>query len=239
MYGLRPREWFRLMGKLLAYGVSAALLVVCLGGSAIAQSGPLVLERNGRTISLVPYAPNILRITMSIDRAAATGDPGYGFVPKPSAEGWTHERDSGGYDVYRSARMVVRVAPGDLPSDKLPQPMPLDALNLELRQHYFGGGGGGNGPNDGGRGPHNDALLVTTAEGKTLLHMRTWQMAAERAETMHNTFHPSLAAVGIPPAASMAAHKANGRAKMECSHLIISSVVLMLVRRGTDYCSLF
>ncbi len=78
--------------------------------------------------------------------------------------------------------MVVRVAPGDLPNDKLPQPMPLDALNLELRQHYFGGGGGGNGPNDGGRGPHNDALLVTTAEGKTLLHMRTWQMAPERAE---------------------------------------------------------
>ncbi len=80
MYGLRPREWFRLMGKFLAYGVSAALLVVFLGGSAIAQSGPLVLERDGRVISLVPYAPNILRVTMSIDRAAATGDPGYGFV---------------------------------------------------------------------------------------------------------------------------------------------------------------
>ena len=56
-----------------------------------------------------------------------------------------------------------------LPNDKLPQPMPLDALNLELREHYFGGGGGGNGPNDGGLGPHNDALLVTTTDGKTLL----------------------------------------------------------------------
>ena len=60
--------------------------------------------------------------------------------------------------------------------------MPLDALNLELRQHYFGDGGGGNGPNDGGRGPHNDALLITTTEGKTLLHMRTWKMTPERAE---------------------------------------------------------
>src|SRR5947209_12469289 len=67
--------------------------------------------------------------------------------------------------------------------------------------------------------------------------MRLNAMAAERAETMHNTIHPSLAAVGIPPAASMAAQRANGRAKMECSHLIISSVVLMLVRRDTDYCS--
>src|ERR1700756_2415820 len=60
-------------------------------------------------------------------------------------------------------------------------------------------------------------------------------MAAERAETMHRTIQPSLAAVGIPPAASMAAQSANGSAKMECSHLIISSVVFMLARRGTDY----
>jgi alpha-D-xyloside xylohydrolase len=149
---------------------------------AMGQSSALVLERDGRVISLVPYASNIVRVTMSIDKAAAAGDPGYGFVAKPSAEGWTHERDADGYDVYRSARMVVRVAPGDLPKDKLPRPMPLDALNLELRQHYFGGGGGGNGPNDGGRGPHNDALLVTTTGGKTLLQMRTWEMRPESAE---------------------------------------------------------
>jgi alpha-D-xyloside xylohydrolase len=182
IYGLRPGEWFRSMGKILAYGVSATLLTVLLGGVAMGQSSPLVLERDGRVISLVPYASNIVRVTMSLDKAAAAGDPGYGFVAKPSAEGWTHERNAEGYDVYRSARMVVRVAPGDLPKDKLPRPMPLDALNLELRQHYFGGDSGGNGPNDGGRGPHNDALLVTTTEGTTLLHMRTWEMRPERAE---------------------------------------------------------
>jgi alpha-glucosidase/alpha-D-xyloside xylohydrolase len=54
--------------------------------------------------------------------------------------------------------MVVRLAPGNLPSDKLPQPMPLDALNRQLREVYFGGGGG--------QGPYNDALLVTTPGGK-------------------------------------------------------------------------
>src|SRR5580704_14503597 len=163
---------------MLAYGVGAALLASSLSGAAMAQSGPLVLEREGRVISLEPYAPNILRVTMSTDRAAATGAPGYGFVAQPSAEGWTHERDGDGYDVYRSARMVVRLAPGDLPKDKRPQPMPLDALNLELRHQYFGGGGG--------NGPHNDALLVTTADGKTLLHMRTWMMAPESAEVAEN-----------------------------------------------------
>jgi hypothetical protein len=41
--------------------------------------------------------------------------------------------------------------------------------------------------------------------------------------------------VGSPLAASMAALRANGRAKMECSHLIISRAVLMLVNRGTGY----
>ena len=70
--------------------------------------------------------------------------------------------------------MVVRVTPGNLPAEKLPQPMPLDALNRQLRDPYFGGGGG--------QGPHNDALLVTTADGKMLLHMRTWAMAPESAD---------------------------------------------------------
>jgi alpha-D-xyloside xylohydrolase len=160
-----------------------------LGGAAMAQSGPLVLERPGRVISLEPYAPNIVRVTMSTDKAAATGAPGYGIVATPSSDGWTHERDAEGYDVFRSARMAVRVAPGTLPEDKQPKPMPLDALNLELRHHYFGGGGG-NGPNDGGNGPHNDSLLVTTADGKMLLHMRTWMMAPKRPEVVETDADP-------------------------------------------------
>jgi alpha-glucosidase/alpha-D-xyloside xylohydrolase len=147
---------------------------VSLGAVAMAQSGPLVLEREGRVISLEPYASNIVRVTMSIDKAAASGRPGYGFVAQPSAQGWTHERDSEGYDVFRSARIVVRVSPENLPKEKLSQPMPLDALNLQLRDPYFGGGGG--------HGPHNDALQVTTTNGKMLLHMRSWAMLPESAE---------------------------------------------------------
>jgi alpha-glucosidase/alpha-D-xyloside xylohydrolase len=162
------------MGTFLAYGVSTTLLTVLLGGVAIAQSGPLLLERDGRVISLVPYAPNIVRVTMSTDSTAATGAPGYGIVAEPSTQGWTHERDAEGGDVFRSARMVVRVVRGDLAKEKLPRQMPLDDLNRQLRGQYFGAGGD--------HGPHNDALLVMTADGKTLLHMRTWTMAPERAE---------------------------------------------------------
>ncbi len=169
--------------------LSPAFLAIMLGGVAMAQSGPLVLERPGRVISLEPYAANIVRVTMSTDKTAATGNPGYGIVATPSSDGWTHERDAEGYDVFRSVRMIVRVAPANLPEDQQPKPMPLDALNLELRHHYFGGGGG-NGPNDGGRGPHNDSLLITTADGKMLLHMRTWMMTPKRPEAVATDADP-------------------------------------------------
>jgi alpha-glucosidase/alpha-D-xyloside xylohydrolase len=157
----------------------AAAGTILLSSSLLAQEqagqgSPLVLERQGRVIALEPYAPNVLRITMSADKAGATGAPGYGIVATPSAEGWTHERAADGSDVYRSAQMAVRIAPEDLPAGKLPQAMPLDDVNRQLREHYFGG--------ESRRGPHNDALLVTTADGRPLVQMRTWMMAPESPE---------------------------------------------------------
>jgi alpha-D-xyloside xylohydrolase len=160
--------------KSLSGASGCVLLVLTLGAVATAQRAPFLLERKGRVVSLEPYASNILRVTMSVEKSAATSAPGLGFVAKPSAEGWTHERDAEGADVFRSSKIVVRVAPGDLPADKLPQPMPLDALNRQLRERYFGGAGE--------HGPYNDALLVTTAGGKMLLHMDTWAMGPERAD---------------------------------------------------------
>lgn len=163
----------RFVWKSLGFGLGSFLLALWLSAAAMAQSDPLVLHRDGRVISLVPYAPNIVRVTISTDAAAATSDPGYGFVGKPSAGAWTHEGNAEG-DIFRSTRMVVRVSPENLPKDKLPSPMPLDTLNSQLRDIYFGGGGG--------HPPPNDSLLVTTAEGKTLLHMRGWTMEPERPE---------------------------------------------------------
>jgi alpha-D-xyloside xylohydrolase len=163
----------RFARKILRLGLGTLLLTLWMAGAAMAQGGPLVLQRDGRVISLVPYAPNIVRVTISTDAAAATSGPGYGLIAKPAAAGWTHELDSEG-DVFRSARMVIRVSPENLPNDMLPKPMLLDALNSQLRDIYFGGGEG--------HRPLNDSLLVTTAEGKTLLRMRGWTMAPERPE---------------------------------------------------------
>ena len=159
--------------KFLCFEMGLLLVALSLSGMATAQDGSLVLKRDGRVISLVPYAPNIVRVTISTDASAATTDPGYGFIGKPSASGWTHEEGAKG-DVFRSARMVVRISPENLPNDELPKPMPLDPLNSQLRDIYFGGGGG--------HRPPNDSLLVTTEAGKTLLHMRGWSMTPERPE---------------------------------------------------------
>jgi alpha-glucosidase/alpha-D-xyloside xylohydrolase len=141
---------------------------------ALAQTAPLVLEREGRTISLEPYAANIVRVTMSTEKVAATGAPGYGFVASPAAGEWTHEGDAEGSEVFRSSRMVVRLGPGVVPAEKRPQPMPLDELNRQLREPYFGGGGE--------NVPYGDALSVTTPGGKMLLHMDSWRLAPERTD---------------------------------------------------------
>src|SRR5579875_1203492 len=53
-------------------------------------------------------------------------------------------------------------------------------------------------------------------------------IAADRALTMQTIIHASTRAGGHPPAASTAPVSANGRAKIECSHLIISSVMRVL-----------
>jgi len=53
-------------------------------------------------------------------------------------------------------------------------------------------------------------------------------MAQERAATIATRIHAIVRRVGAPFAARMVAVNAKGSAKIECSHLIISSVVRVL-----------
>ena len=161
--------------KKVSSPLASGALIVALGwvGVAACQDSSFVLRRDQRVISIEPYAPNILRVTISTDPATATSAPGYGFTASPAAEGWTHEHNADG-DIFHSARMTLRVGPETLPDAKRPKSMPLDTLNLQLREPYFGGGGGG--------AFRNDAIEVVTAEGKKLLQMRNWTMSPEAAE---------------------------------------------------------
>jgi alpha-glucosidase/alpha-D-xyloside xylohydrolase len=137
------------------------------------QANRFVLERENRTIVLEPYGQNIVRITLSKEKSAALAVPGYGVEGVPSMAGWTREQDSGGFDVVRSGRMVVRIAPQNLPA---PRPMPLDALNQSLRDHYFG-------RDDHSNGPYNDTISIKAVSGKRLLTMWNWSMVPNSSGT--------------------------------------------------------
>src|SRR5581483_5881471 len=60
-------------------------------------------------------------------------------------------------------------------------------------------------------------------------------IAADRAATMATMIQTIWCTVGSPSAASIAPHNANGSAKTECSHLIISRVTRRFFRRGTEH----
>src|SRR6185503_254497 len=77
-------------------------LLLALASKAQSFDQSFVLHREGRTISVEPYGPNIVRVTLSTNQQAAVAHPGYGFVATPSNSAWTHTEDPG-YDVFRSA----------------------------------------------------------------------------------------------------------------------------------------
>ena len=144
------------------------MLAASGGVNLCAQNKGLILDRDGRTIALEPYAPNIIRITLSRTRQSAVASPGYGFVGTPEGTGWTHQQASDGSDVFRSGRLIVHLSPDHQDQSQLPHPMPLDNLNQSLRDRYFGGG-----PR---KGPDHDTISVTTSSGQMLLNMRNWFM---------------------------------------------------------------
>ncbi len=158
--------------------IFGAILLVLLGLAAFSQdqataqepSQGFVLTRDNATLDVEPYGPNIVRITMSEAKASAVAPPGYGFVGKPSMTGWSHQTESNGYDVMRSGKMIVRVAPVDL---SRPTHLPLDALNEELRVKNFGSGPPRNAKF---HGPYYDTISITTAAGKPLLTLWSWSM---------------------------------------------------------------
>ncbi|MGB7845715.1 MAG: TIM-barrel domain-containing protein [Candidatus Acidiferrum sp.] len=146
--------------------------LVCLAHADMPdQANRFVIERDNRTIVVEPFGTNIVRVTLSSEKPAALATPGYGIVGTPSMAGWTREQDSAGYDVIRSARLLIRVAPKNLTP---PQAMPLDELNQSLRNRYFYG--------DWSRGRYTDSIFVSNTAGMPLLTMWRWSMVPNEAE---------------------------------------------------------
>jgi alpha-D-xyloside xylohydrolase len=116
----------------------------------------LELDRNGETIVLEPYAPNILRVTLSLQRDAARSAPGYGLIAAPDASGWkaSENREA---NFYKSSRIVATVEK-DGPAGEVPE-------TQRDMAHYFGG------TTPGAR------IRFRTPEGTTLLRLDGWSQA--------------------------------------------------------------
>jgi alpha-D-xyloside xylohydrolase len=128
-----------------------------LGGVLHAQEIHLTLAREGQTIVLEPYAPNILRVTLSLKRESALAPPGYGLVATPAPSGWSVSQTAQA-DVYRSARIVATVD-RDLPPSKPPVQTQIDISK------YFNGST---------PGAH---ITFRTPEGRMLLELTGWSQS--------------------------------------------------------------
>ena len=125
--------------------------------AAFAQdAGKIVLQRGEATVVLEPYAPNIVRVTLSMQKDEATAAPGYGVTAHPDAAGWSYRHTEDG-DTYQSSRLVVSLPiwhGGGKPV----------ATQVDIGK-FFGGSTPG------------IPVRITTPDGKLLSDLQGWQQS--------------------------------------------------------------
>ena len=95
-------------------GLCLALILTAAQGFAVAA--PLaLLDRNGSHVSIEAYAPNIVRVTLSIDKDLALAPPGFGISAAADATGWKHRTTATG-DEFSSDVMSLEVKAQPWPS---------------------------------------------------------------------------------------------------------------------------
>ena len=135
----------------------AGFMFAAVASQAQGPSQRLELDRKGETIVLEPYAPNIIRVTLSLKKDPALAAPGFGFVASPDGAGWsTSQTDS--TDVYQSSRITVSV------DRERPSGPPALQTEVDISKYF-----GGSTP-----GAH---ITLRTPEGQKLLEMTGWSQA--------------------------------------------------------------
>ena len=134
--------------------VVAAFALFASGSFAQDSGQRLELNRNGESIVLEPYAPNILRVTLSLKREPALAAPGYGFVASPGAMGWSASQTERS-DIYQSARIIATV---DRPQ---PSSKPRVQTQVDIGKYFNGSTPGAH-------------ITFRTPDGKKLLELTGW-----------------------------------------------------------------
>jgi alpha-D-xyloside xylohydrolase len=162
------RELIRFTSVFASLGTCAAFLTGTAAGGAQAQPYQIVIPRGDSTIVLEPYAPNVIRVTLSLDKAQAVAKPGYGVIATPAPQGWQYEATPDSH-IYRSLRMTVTLLGGTGRHGETGKPPSTNPTNVEQTQagiaKYFNSSA-----------PPAD-IKVTTPDGKTLVAMNGWSMS--------------------------------------------------------------
>jgi len=130
-------------------GAAAAALLPCAGAAA----APLAtVDRNGSIVAVEAYGPNIVHVTIALDKALASAEPGYGIDGKADGTGWSHRAEASG-DVFASPALSVTVAA---------QPWPKAPSQME---RYFA--------------PSLPpvSISIAGADGRAITRMTGWEMA--------------------------------------------------------------
>ncbi len=160
---LFPSRFVRTLAALLGVG-----FVILASASAQKQ---VVLQRRNATVTLESYAPNIVRVTISLNHDAAVAAPGYGITAQATDSGWTYTHTAT-MDTYSSGAMTVKMPVAQYGAGG--PPPGCDACN------YFTG----NVP--------WIPLTVDARSGENLLRMEGWSMTVpnhkdENAEILAET----------------------------------------------------
>ena len=126
------------------------------GQAGRSSTARISTARDDATILVEPYAPNIVRVSLGLLEDYARAAPGYGISGQPSAKGWTAQSSKEG-DTLRSSELRVTVAP------QSPKRAPT-GTSADIARFF-----NGSTPYVG--------LTITTAKGKPLLTMNSWQMS--------------------------------------------------------------
>jgi len=131
-----------------------AALAAALAFTPAAFAAPLTtLDRNGAWVSVEAYGPNIVHVTIAVDKNEVLKGPGYGILPKNADNGaFRHSRGADG-DTFASSGMTLRVNPA--PAPRVPS----------QGEKYFA-------PSLASVG-----LQVTNAKGEQILNMTGWEMS--------------------------------------------------------------
>ena len=143
---------------LSSFSACLGIVLLNLSLAAVAQSGSYpLLDRGGQSVSIQPYASNVVRVTISTIATEAAAPPGPGYVATPNQASWKHSTAPDGADLYSSDRMNVKVG--------APRVRNPNARRPDTAVYFSGSVGGVN-------------IEFTRPDGSPITAMGGWQMAA-------------------------------------------------------------